>query len=136
MGNQGREWEAPNPELAQLYNLVRSFVVMTLLEEFAKRYGLKCMEEKALFSDEPSLSIAGRNGYVIQHPKMQNELDAGIIYLSFWERAKKEFRLSCDHCQILPPDGVLDSDSNSIKVRFNPAKENQARVIIDLAQLK
>jgi len=55
------------------------------------------------------------------------------MYLSNWQRVKKEFQFSYRHCIILP-SLMPELRSNCINVEFAGASERQAKLIIELTK--
>jgi hypothetical protein len=109
---------------------------MLLLERFAFHYGLLLQKPEDSFAKLPGdsrfgYSIPGKNGFVMESDG-EGELQAGIMYLSNWERLKTEFRLSYNHCRVIP----AKPREWCIHATFSPDNERQARLIIELADLR
>ena len=94
------------------------------------KYGLVLETESEGFL-AGSRHIPGRNGSVLES-RTPGRLLVIVIYLSGWERAKLEFRLAYRHIRVLPDK----SSGMSLCAEFSADDERQARLLIDLAQLK
>jgi len=81
--------------------------------------------------DKWSRCILGQNGSVIES-STPGRLLVSIVYLSGWERTKLEFRPAYHHIRVL-----TDRCSNgALWAEFSADNERQARLVIELAQLK
>ena len=104
---------------------------MTTIETFGARYKL------TVSRDEHSSFIQAPNGFIHDVAATPGHLSAGIVFLSGWERMKKEFVLSYNHVPVkqnvttkfnLNPDG-------HISVEFSPDDGRQARTVLKMLGL-
>jgi hypothetical protein len=108
---------------------------LTPLERFAQRHRLTVLGERSHFGPGTDYYIHGLNGYAFEAEK-PNMLRAGIVYLSTWERMRKEFRLSAAHCRILRTSFPGLQADDCIRVEFSADNDRQGRLVVELAQLQ
>lgn len=99
------------------------------IEDFARKHDLVLGQNAIL--GKVSRHIQGQNGFVMETDR-PDRLLVGIIFLTGWERIKMEFRLAYWHIRVIPNR----SSDNSLCAEFSPENERQARLVIELAQLK